>query len=160
VIRCLDYGKLPGSTEGLDKEFKAVDSVLAMVLEFCDGGSLAGLLSRQMISPHSRLYSDKYAMRMVEDVARALHHTHTSLPPALHRDVKADNVMLTKDVDGKPCTKLIDFGLLVVRSLGFSSSRSCSRSRSRSRSCIIIIISCSGRCLGLYQLLKQAPQLS
>jgi serine/threonine protein kinase len=124
----MDYGKLPGSTQGLCKEFKAVDSVLAMVLELCDGGSLAGLLSRQLISPHSRLYSDEYAMRLVEDVARALHHTHTSFPPALHRDVKAENVMLTKDADGKPCTKLIDFGLLVVRSVGFSRSRSRSRS--------------------------------
>jgi WD40 repeat protein/tetratricopeptide (TPR) repeat protein len=69
-----------------------------LVLEWVDGGSLAQRLAGRPQPPHE-------AARLVETLARAVHHAHQQ--GVIHRDLKPANVLLA--ADGTP--KLTDFGL-------------------------------------------------
>jgi serine/threonine-protein kinase len=70
-------------------------------LEYLDGGSL---LRKVAGTPPP----EREAARLVETLARAVHHTHRR--GILHRDLKPSNVLLT--ADGTP--KITDFGLAKV----------------------------------------------
>lgn len=83
-------------------------SKLYMALEHLGGGSLADMVEKQMLTPQYKLYTDEDALRWSMDVASALAYLHDSKPMLIHRDLKPDNIMLTKD---KRTAKLIDFGL-------------------------------------------------
>jgi serine/threonine-protein kinase len=67
-------------------------------LEFVDGGSLAGRLKAHPLP-------DREAARLVEVLARAVHHAHER--GIVHRDLKPANVLLT----GDNTPKIADFGL-------------------------------------------------
>src|SRR5205823_187056 len=69
-----------------------------LALEYVGGGSLAR-------RPDGGVRPEREAARLVEALARAVHHTHRS--GILHRDLKPNNVLLT--ADGTP--KIADFGL-------------------------------------------------
>jgi eukaryotic-like serine/threonine-protein kinase len=73
-----------------------------IALEFVDGGSLAA----RTYTPQS----PRYAARMVENLARAVHAAHQV--GVVHRDLKPANVLLTSE--GEP--KVADFG--VAKQLG------------------------------------------
>lgn len=83
-------------------------SKLYMVLEHMGGGTLADLVQRQMLTPQYKIYSTNDALRWSIQIASALAYLHGSKPMLIHRDLKPDNIMLTKD---QVHAKLIDFGL-------------------------------------------------
>ena len=72
-----------------------------IVMEYLDGGSVAGLLKRK-----GKLEIDE-AVRIGSEAAKGLHAAHRT--DLVHRDVKPANLMLTKE--GR--VKVVDFGLAV-----------------------------------------------
>jgi WD40 repeat protein len=82
-----------------------------LALEYLDGGSLREKLD-------GRPQPAAEAARLVETLARAVHHAHTH--GIVHRDLKPANVLLTRD--GTP--KLTDFGLAKVAAVTDSPTRS------------------------------------
>lgn len=79
-------------------------SALVLVMEYCPGGDLAGLLKRSKMLPVSlsRLYCAELLLALVH-----LHGAHV-----LHRDLKPENVLL----DATGHVRLTDFGLSKERS--------------------------------------------
>ena len=77
-----------------------------LVLEFADGGSLQSMV-RDGPPPWSEL------CELLDSLLSGLGHLHAL--GLVHRDVKADNVLLATDRDGQAQPKLSDFGLARVR---------------------------------------------
>ncbi len=85
-----------------------------MLLEFCQGGSLRESMT-QAQQRDRRTLDGQQALGWLADVAAALHFLHTSRPAIIHRDIKADNVLLQYDTqEGRMVAKLADLGLHVV----------------------------------------------
>ncbi len=80
-------------------------------LEYVDGGNLQEKYGRKAVPDHE-------AARLVETLARAMHHTHQR--GILHRDLKPNNILLT--ADGTP--KITDFGLAKLLDQGGGPTRS------------------------------------
>ena len=74
------------------------ENLLYLVMEFVDGESLDGLITKQVL-PESR------CLKIVADIADALHFAHEK--GIVHRDVKPANILMTSD--GR--VKVADFGL-------------------------------------------------
>jgi serine/threonine protein kinase len=71
----------------------------AMVMDYCSGGDLFNLVVNE------RGLTERYAKKIIRGVLNGLTHVHSS--GCIHRDVKAENVLLTKE--GRPV--LADFGI-------------------------------------------------
>jgi serine/threonine protein kinase len=76
------------------------DALFFIVMEFCSGGDLNSRLSK----PSS--FATK--VKWISQISDALSYLHSLDPPIVHRDLKADNVMLTNSTED---LKLGDFGL-------------------------------------------------
>jgi serine/threonine protein kinase len=62
------------------------------------------------ISEAKPLKFDEFkAMRMILSLTKAVVHCHEQ--GVVHRDIKLENLLLTKKVDQEACLKLSDFGL-------------------------------------------------
>ena len=72
-------------------------------MEFCDSGDIAGWLQK-----HGAIDEVKTCF-WFSQTGEALNFLHTSLHMC-HRDIKVDNIMLTKDANGVLIAKLTDFG--------------------------------------------------
>ncbi|KAG2485135.1 hypothetical protein HYH03_016122 [Edaphochlamys debaryana] len=111
IVKCYAVCQLPPDFPGIEG-LGHRGPTWALVLELVPGGSMGQLLMRQM-SQTRRAYSEYEAFCWVRDVAEALNYLHTAPRPVMHRDIKADNVLLTSDPEsGRPCAKLMDFGAL------------------------------------------------
>ncbi|PNH03819.1 hypothetical protein TSOC_010085 [Tetrabaena socialis] len=117
IVKCHAVCQLPANFPGMEV-MGHTGSTWALVLEYIPvsaggwGGSMAGMMMKQM-SQTRRAYSNYQAYCWVRDVAEALSYLHNAPRPVMHRDVKADNVLLTIDPDnGRPTAKLMDFGLM------------------------------------------------
>jgi eukaryotic-like serine/threonine-protein kinase len=86
VVRALDYGVLGGRPY--------------LVMEFVDGESLGQRIERDGRIPEAE------AIQLIALAAQGLHHAHKS--GMVHRDVKPDNIIVTKDGQ----VKLLDLGLV------------------------------------------------
>ncbi|MDD3826704.1 MAG: protein kinase, partial [Anaerolineae bacterium] len=75
-----------------------VQGMYYIVMAFVDGGSLRDLVSQGPLEP-------EYALSIASQVADALHHAHQR--GIVHRDVKPNNILLSRD--GRPL--LSDFGI-------------------------------------------------
>jgi len=80
----------------------------ALVLEYLEGGSLAGLLYGER-STWAAIPSHELLL-LAKGVASGLHYLHCN--NVIHRDLKADNVLL--DNASPPCAKLGDFGISML----------------------------------------------
>ena len=74
------------------------DAGLAIVMEYVEGRTLAELMADGLPAP-------ALSLRLARDVAEGLAAAHTA--GLVHRDLKAENVMVTAD----GCAKILDFGL-------------------------------------------------
>jgi serine/threonine protein kinase len=87
-------------------DFGKHDNGYYMVMEFIDGGDLAGFL--EQYSTDRDLPPKDEVIRLVKGVAAALDYAHSQ--NVIHRDIKPSNIMLTSD--GEPI--LTDFGLVML----------------------------------------------
>ena len=81
----------------------AEDGTAYMVIEFIDGVDLVHLIQQSAL-PSIRLVLDIGIQSL-----RALAYLHRK--QFVHRDISPDNLMLTKDVEGRALVKLIDMGI-------------------------------------------------
>jgi serine/threonine-protein kinase len=86
----------------------APDDTAYMVMEFIDGVTLQEALA------HSGPPSLGLTLELAQQTLAALAYLHRE--GYIHRDISADNLMLTRDFDGEPLIKLIDLG--IVKRLG------------------------------------------
>lgn len=89
VVRVLDRGTFRG--------------IPYIVMELLDGDDLAALLARSGPMPVA------FAMQCLLQVTDALAEAHAL--GVVHRDLKPANLFLTKEADGTPCIKVLDFGI-------------------------------------------------
>jgi serine/threonine protein kinase len=76
-------------------------------MEFLEGESLADTIQRRGALPLSE------AAEILQQVARGLNAAHKL--GIIHRDLKTDNIVLTKDDDGRLIVKIVDFGIAKIR---------------------------------------------
>lgn len=81
----------------------ADDGNAYIVMEFIDGSTLQEILDRHGRPPLA------LTLEIARQSLRALGYLHRQ--KIVHRDVAADNLMLTRDVDGHALVKLIDLGI-------------------------------------------------
>ncbi|GMI15704.1 hypothetical protein TrLO_g14057 [Triparma laevis f. longispina] len=82
------------------------NSILYIVMDFADGGDLAGAISRR--KKRRNPFTESEVMNMFVQMCLALKHVHAKR--ILHRDLKSQNIFLTK----KGVVKLGDFGIAKV----------------------------------------------
>lgn len=75
-----------------------------IAMELLDGQDLG----KRLTSQGGRL-SPSEVNTIVQQVCKALHKAHTA--GVVHRDLKPDNIFLVNDDDGRPITKILDFGV-------------------------------------------------
>src|SRR5262245_50660426 len=85
-----------------------------IVMEYLEGKTLQTLYEELYHSRQRLSYADalEYAMQMLEGVEAA----HTA--GVVHRDLKPDNVIITKGKRGEPVLKLLDFGIAKLKVTG------------------------------------------
>jgi serine/threonine protein kinase len=79
-------------------------------MDFVGGGTLADLIHgpQEQKKQTTRFYSDTdHLLKLLRQIAIAVHHAHTQIPPVVHRDLKPQNVLI--DSQGHP--HVADFGL-------------------------------------------------
>lgn len=82
------------------------NNILYIVMDYADGGDLSGAISRRKKA--RRPFSEEEVMNMFVQICLALKHVHSR--KILHRDLKSQNIFLTK----KGVVKLGDFGIAKV----------------------------------------------
>ncbi|GIL63229.1 hypothetical protein Vafri_17350, partial [Volvox africanus] len=112
IVKCHAVCQLPADFPGIEA-LGHRSSTWALVLEYIGGGSLAALMMKQM-SQTRKAYTEYEAYCWIRGIAGALSYLHNAPRPVMHRDVKADNVLLTQDENGEPVAKLMDFGLMAA----------------------------------------------
>jgi eukaryotic-like serine/threonine-protein kinase len=90
VAAIYDFGETP---EGL----------IYLAMEYVDGEPLTKLVAREGALAPAR------AAEIVRQTGEALAVAHDL--GIVHRDLKPDNIMITRDRDGRDCVKVVDFGI-------------------------------------------------
>ena len=81
-----------------------------MVMQLLDGGELTRLLGRPLAADR--------ALELTLQICRGLEHAHGQ--GVIHRDVKPENIFVTRDHADKETLKLVDFGIAKIASGGGS----------------------------------------
>ncbi|KAK3111412.1 Ark- serine/threonine protein kinase [Teratosphaeriaceae sp. CCFEE 6253] len=82
-----------------------------LLMEYCSGGGLIDFMNTRL---QHRL-TEPEILKIFGDVAEGVACMHYLKPPLLHRDLKVENVLITKDAKtGTPIYKLCDFGSAAV----------------------------------------------
>jgi serine/threonine-protein kinase len=84
-------------------DFGLVEGLPFLVMEKLEGKSLDKLLEGEKLEPLT-------ALSIAKQILRGLGHAHAQ--GVLHRDLKADNVFVSRDASGGHRVKLLDFGLV------------------------------------------------
>ena len=88
IVAILDFGSTP-------------DGMKYQVMQLLEGRELAQALDGP--------FEPDRAVSLIEQVLRGLEHAHRQ--GVVHRDLKPQNVFLTRDPDGRELVRLLDFGL-------------------------------------------------
>lgn len=91
-------------------DLRASEGNAYMVLEFIDGNTLRSELDR-----HGR-FSPQEALNMLAPVANALNAAHVM--GVVHRDLKLDNIMIGRSLEGASEIKLLDLGIAKLTEVG------------------------------------------
>ncbi|KAL4167717.1 hypothetical protein KRP22_013201 [Phytophthora ramorum] len=83
--------------------FFSEDGQYLLVLDYCERGSIRNLIDEQKVVP------EQLAKQLLKQTLSALQYCHSV--GQVHRDVKAENVLLSQNEDGSLVAKLADFGL-------------------------------------------------
>ena len=83
----------------------------ALVMDWVEGETLAERISKGRIEPLK-------ALTLIRQIAQGLHAAHSA--SFIHRDIKAENVMLKADAEGNEQAVILDFGL--ARAMDLDSS--------------------------------------
>jgi AP2-associated kinase len=82
-----------------------------LLMEYCTGGGLIDFMNTRL---QHRL-TEPEILKIFGDVAEGVACMHYLKPPLLHRDLKVENVLITKSASsGNPIYKLCDFGSAAV----------------------------------------------
>ncbi|XP_069464633.1 serine/threonine-protein kinase Nek2-like [Ambystoma mexicanum] len=98
----------PNIVRYYDKIYDRVKGMLYIVMEYCEGGDLAGLIDKH--SKQWRFFTEDFILRIFAQLSSALkdcHRRSTGGILVLHRDLKPANIFL----DANYNVKLGDFGL-------------------------------------------------
>jgi hypothetical protein len=109
ALRSLSLMSHPGLVTFIDVFFETAPRKCFLVLEYCAGRSLSERLFPDLPSPLPPLGVAKRLALMAETAA-ALAYLHERAPPLVHRDIKAENILLTSEREPMHA-KLADFGL-------------------------------------------------
>lgn len=88
IVRLVDFGESEGR--------------LYLAMEFVNGKPLSNLFNRKQLHP-------RYALEIIKQIASALTEAHAK--GVVHRDLKPDNVLLSRVADGSVQLKVLDFGV-------------------------------------------------
>jgi len=81
-----------------------------ILMELCERGALLDEITERI--ENDRPYSERNILRMFKQTCIAVKFFHTRKPPIQHRDLKIENLLMTRD----GTIKLCDFGSCTVRS--------------------------------------------
>mmetsp|Transcript_37141 Transcript_37141/g.27047 ORF Transcript_37141/g.27047 Transcript_37141/m.27047 type:complete len:196 (+) Transcript_37141:229-816(+) len=98
VLLTLDHPNVVKFYESYDDK-----RYIYLVMQFCDGGELAGKLEKK--AKQKKVFAEHDAAKYIQEMLVAIHHSHSM--KIVHRDIKLENVMLDKN----DTTKMCDFGL-------------------------------------------------
>ncbi|KAK4507583.1 hypothetical protein PRZ48_001318 [Zasmidium cellare] len=77
-----------------------------LLMEYCNGGGLIDFMNTRL---QHRL-TEPEILKIFGDCAEGVATMHYLKPPLLHRDLKVENVLISKSVGGTPLYKICDFG--------------------------------------------------
>lgn len=77
-----------------------------LLMEYCKGGGLIDFMNTRL---QHRL-TEPEILKIFGDCAEGLACMHYLKPPLLHRDLKVENILISKSAAGTPIYKLCDFG--------------------------------------------------
>lgn len=81
-----------------------------LVQEYMNGGTLKSKILDQMVKRPQIVYTNVQALRWSLNIAEGIAAMHSSVPMAIHRDLKTDNVLLTSH-EKDAVAKIADLGL-------------------------------------------------
>lgn len=109
--RFLDEGRIQAQLR--HPNLAAVTDILAqpgiagLLMDYADGTALDDFIDRMTAAPMIKTVKDVFI-----PLLSALEYVHGE--GIVHRDIKPDNVVLTRDHTGKLCPKLLDFGIAKI----------------------------------------------
>lgn len=77
-----------------------------LLMEYCNGGGLIDFMNTRL---QHRL-TEPEILKIFGDCAEGVATMHYLKPPLLHRDLKVENVLISKSASGSPMYKICDFG--------------------------------------------------
>ncbi|KXT14729.1 hypothetical protein AC579_6369 [Pseudocercospora musae] len=77
-----------------------------LLMEYCNGGGLIDFMNTRL---QHRL-TEPEILKIFGDCAEGVATMHYLKPPLLHRDLKVENVLISKTANGTPVYKICDFG--------------------------------------------------
>lgn len=77
------------------------EGMMYMVMQLLEGAELTGMLGKPIAAPRS--------VELILQILRGLEHAHGN--GVVHRDVKPENVFVTRDHEDDEVLKLVDFGI-------------------------------------------------
>jgi len=106
IAACYGIGKY-------DEDDRMNPGAMFIVQELIKGGNLLHQVYKQMLNLGRRIYSAQAALNWMVNVAEGMQYLHSvtdNKPMIIHRDLKLENIMLSR-TENESVAKLVDFGL-------------------------------------------------